>query len=354
MDSIADSDHTTLKQIGIALDGNIPGYVLNSHMLDKEATAGLSDNEFADDVRRLFPITSPADTWLSAAYFSKNAEACGYRDDYRACVAGRLRTAARIYGIEKDVNALTTSFSKQAADAHPEDDDANYGWVNGAERKYPMFDAEGVKLAASHFSTYMYRYPANMRTKVAATIVTKAEAYGVPLTNPSIRKEAHLGMPRRDTLMAELLERAKLVRDPEASLKIAEINSLVAVCDMPELVANLEKIATVLDIVDVATGMDRQYGKKLLAPAEFLYDIDMKQADAMADDAVYLGNDVFSLTKLAELDADDYAAALGDDFVTRIKSASGTVSREKLGDELNSLPTPDKNALKSHLRAKYA
>jgi len=351
MDILHDSSHRTWYQLGTKFASLIPVYVMDSEMQTKEAAEKLADREFADDGRRLFPIDSPAATWLSAAYFAKNAGAA-YIPVLKTAVEARIKQAAGVYGIADDVEAIMAAVRTPDAVKSAADDDSNYGWVQktaaGTERRYPMFDEVGVMKAAAYFVENRRHYPRDMRSTIAKAIMAKAAAYGVKVSDV-VRREAGIGMPRRDTVMAELLERAHLCKDAESSAALANLNELVATAPMDELSGELDKIAEVIDTVDRLSGLDRDYGRRLLSPADFLYDIDPKVAEAALEDSVELARNVFSVTKLAELPDSVFSDVLGEDFLARVKTAE-KIDKIKLADELYSLPAPDKRALEDHLQ----
>jgi predicted KAP-like P-loop ATPase len=89
-------------------------------------------------------------------------------------------------------------------------------------------------------------------------------------------------------------------------------------------------------------------------PSDFMFDVTLKSAEEALEDAVELDKHIFSLSKLAELSPSVYEAILGEDFVKAIvKSGSTTIDKEKLADNLFSLPKPDKSALEEHLAALF-
>ena len=354
MDILHDSSHRTWYQLGTKYASIIPQYVLDSELQTKEAADALPDELFADPGNRRFPLDSQASTWLSAAYFAKNAEAVGRL----ACaVESEIKSAAVIWGIDKDVAAIMDAVRSPETVKCAADDDSNYGWVSGdgpgKVRKYPMFDAAGVVKAAAYFSDNRGHYPLAMRRTIAQAIMAKAAEHGVAVAD-CVRREAGMGMPRRDTLMAELLERAQLCKDAETAAALANINEFVATAPMDELAQELDKIAEIMEMADAADGRDRGYGKRLLSPADVIYDVDPKLAEAVLADSVELARNVFSLSKLAELPLTVYEDALGPDFAGRVKSAGGGVDAARLGDELFSLPRPDKDALERHLEQVFA
>lgn len=355
MDILHDSSQRTWYQLGTKFASLIPEFVLDSTFPTKEAAEGLGFREFADEGRRMFPIDSPAAVWLSAAYFAKNAED-GYKPILRTAVEARIKQAADIYGIRKEVDAIMSAVRGLAEEKQAADEDSNYGWVQERggvkERRYPMFDAEGVKKAGAYFAEHRFMYPSAMRKTLAAAIMAKAASFGVTVDD-CVRREAGHGLPRRDTLMAELLHRAELTKDAECSAAVANLNQLLACASAEEMGDMLDKVAEIVDALDQIEGFDKQYGKKLLSPADILCDIDVKAAEEAMQDSVELDRHVFSLKKLAELSPDVFEAALGEDFAGRIKSAEGGVDKAKLADELFSLPRPDRAALEDHLWAAF-
>ena len=344
MDIFKDNSHRIWYQIGQELGKDIPSYVLD-HEVNVKRAASLSDREYADDLLRKYPIDNPADTWLSAGYIVKMAQAGYISEPKYSNLMTRVKEAAQIYGVLEDVNTLVERLT--AVEETKEAGDDDYGWVDGDDKKYPMFDARGVAKAAEYFETNKYHYPTDMRRTIARSIMRKAAEYEVELKQ-DLRKDAGMGMPRRDTLMAELLGRARMYKDAETSTAIAKLNEYVASVGAEELDAELDKLASLVEEADRSEGLYREYGKTILAPSDFIYDIDASEAIKLADDAVELNKYTFSLSKLAELSPDIYANALGDDFAERVQS-DGKVDMSKLADELYSMPRPDKAALELYL-----
>jgi len=338
----------------------IPAYVMTSEMPSKEAAAELEDALFADPARRLFPVDTPAATWLSAAYFLKNAATLPYKKDEKAFVLARIEKAAEIHGVRGDTEKIAAAIqAEDGTEKQAEDNDENYGWVMVSEatgqvlaRKYPMFDDRGVKMASSYFDENRSHYPMAIRRTIARNIMKRAEVHGVGIDelHPSVLREAGYGIPRKDVLMEEILERAYLTKDAECAVLLANINEMIAALPEEDIAQSLDKIAEVIEAYDRTSDLTRYYGTKILMPADFLFDVNMKTAEELVADAVELDRHVFSLTKLAELPAQMYQEILGEEFAKAIvKSGTTQVDKEKLADNLYSLPKPDKVALEEHL-----
>lgn len=347
MDIVNDVSRTTWYKLGTAHKDIIPDYVMNSEPVTKDAASLMPSRQFADDANRLFPLDTPADTWLSAAYFAKNAEEAVPKKAMREYVLGRIKNAAAVFDISEDVEKIVAAVKADSAEKQAEDDDSFYGWPS--ERKYPMFDSDGVKKAAAYFEENKYLYPRAMRKTIANAIMRKAGEYAVELPD-GIRKSAGAGFPSREAIAAELLHRGEMTSDPQVAVAIGSIVEKVATIGADELIKELDKVAELIENADRLSGVAEKYGKGVLSPDELMFDMDPKEAESLISDSVELGKSVFSLKKLAELPETVFSDVLGDAFSERVKTA-GKIDPEKLGDELHSLPLPDKNALNAHIRS---
>jgi len=364
MDIMHDNSLRTWFQLGSTFEHIVPQYVQEYALPSKEAMA-LEDSEYADPARGLFPVDSPAATWLSYAYFLKHAadKDLPHKRAELDAIEARILQAASIHGIFQDTTKLAAAFKELAVEKQAAVSDDNYGWVakdtsgNVLFRKYPMFDAVGVKKASDYFAEYRHRYPLEVRKHIARNIMKQAEAYKVPVTELKldVRVEAGHGVPIRGVLMEELYERANLCKDAEVSMALANINELVAAAPVEELAQNLDKIAEVVDAFDKTADLTKHYNKKIAMPSDIIFKLGMEEAVKMSADAVTLHQHIFSIEKLAALPAKVYADVLGDDFVKAIMAKDGAViDHTKLADNLHSLPKPDKAALEGHLKSLYS
>ena len=148
--------------------------------------------------------------------------------------------------------------------------------------------------------------------------------------------------------MDELLMRAKLTKDAEAAILLANVNEVVAAAGPGELLPVLDKIAEIVDRVDSLNGFARHYGSKLLAPADFIFVLNEKEAESFVDDSLRLAKHTFSLKKLATLDPEVFAI-MGDDLVEELIGEDAKLDSEKLAALLPNLPQPEKVLLEQHL-----
>jgi hypothetical protein len=297
---------------------------------------------FADQVAGELPCNSREETWASARYFAKHAsDECYSR--IRADVEYNLQKAAEMFGISEDVaKVLTHSVEVKTAS------DADYGWVREGVRKYPMFDAHGVKLAAAYFEDNKFKYPFPMRNEIAKNILRKAAEFSVEVPD-GIRKTAGHGVARPDNVINELAIRAELCHDPDTGIALAKMAEYVAEHGAEALAGATEKIAELVEDTDVIESWRSRYGKDMSAPEDFLFDMDVKQAEAIVNDVVEIGGDALSLSKLAELPDEVFDNVLGEGFAASVKEA-GAIDPRKLGEALAAKSIEDLNELSHALK----
>ena len=349
MDVLNDQSHR--RWITIAEAHNVPSYVYDQEVPVKEAYADAPDSLFADPVHRMFPIDTPATTWLAAAYFN-DAGGQIKQADLRECIRDRIVRAAETYGIAGDVK---TALDLRAAEpVNPEDVDANYAYVvkdaagKTASRRYGIFDRDGLEKACSYFSRNRSAYQIEERTKIAAGILRRALELGGPDVPELVHKEAADAVPYRPALLQELFERARLTKDAEASTIIGTLVEVVGFATSDELIKNADALVAVIDDLDKLNGMTKHYGRDILSPNEVVYAMPVKDAEALMDDTVTLDRIAFSSVKLAELDPSVFGDVLGEDFIAQV-SKDGKLDAAKMAAILPTLPRPDRAVLEASI-----
>lgn len=330
-----------------AADENAPEFV-------KTAGAASADRvqsgPMADIVHDELPCGTAADTWISARAFAKKAESGAYAriPGLKEDIAARLMKSAELFGVADAVSGAM-SVKKTSAAERP---DSDYGWVDGAERKYPLFSPSYVKRACEYFEEYKYSYPFAMRSAIAKRILAKAAEFGMPGSEipDGVRKTAGHGLARPDNVINELVVRAESCGDVDAADALAAAAEKVAELGMEALSGGTaEKMAELVEDADVISGAYRSYGRKVMAPEEFLFDIDIKSAEAALADTIEIGGDALSLRKLAELPDELFDGVFGDGFAESCKTA-GAIDPAKLGNAISGRPDEDVNELSNVLR----
>jgi hypothetical protein len=186
---------------------------------------------------------------------------------------------------------------------------------------------------------------------VLAKAITKKAHAGNIEVHASVVRNAGIGLPVKIDIADHLLDRAYLTKDADCAAVIASMVRAVAACPPEELVDNLDKLAHVIEQLDIANGMDSQYGRSILHPAEFVYSMAPAEGVAFIKNAIKLHQHTFNAKKLAELDPDILKAALGDDVVKAISGPDGALDPDKMAEVLPTLPRPDKITLEEHIVA---
>lgn len=339
-------DTSWRQYMTIAATYKLPEYVLAYEPMTKDAAATMDDALFADVVYKRFPIDTPASTWLSAAYFNENRK--DIPSDLATVVEDNIKMAASLYGIDQDVkNVLEYQASS------PEIPDSYYGYVDKAGHKhYPMFDSLGVEKAGEHYAKHRFTYAPEIRKQISSAIVKRANETDVAVPH-AVFRDAGVGATNMEDLSDNLLYRAQVLMDKDAELAtvIANMSKALNAATPAEVSEQLDKVATIIEAADRIYGLDKVYGREYLAPQDFIYSMDIKQASAFVKDAISLNRHVFSLDKLATLDPDIFKTALGADLFSSIVDEKGTLSKTKMAEVLPTLPRPDKIMLEEHIVA---
>ena len=350
------TDHSRHQLMVIDSRYTIPSWVKSAEILDDaEKAAALQSSQFADPMLRQLPITSPADTWVSAAYFNENRHT--YDEHQAAYIEGNLRKAAAVFQVEDEVaQVFATSMPKQA---NAEDDDANYCQLTKSaagetiSRGFPVFNGEDLKNACEYMVTWRDRFKFAEAHEIAKNIVRRSnEMFGdVSPVSDRILKLAGAGVVELHQIVEELDHLANQCPDSKVAMDVKEL--ILGMVDDPTYADSTEtQVKLAQAVEDLQTLLGFNYDNHQF-PEEIVWGMSIKEAQALADDAITLGKLTYSLTKLSELDPGAFAV-LGDDFVLDITSTDGGVNREKLADILPTIPLPDKRILETHLQSTFS
>lgn len=326
MDVTDDRIHATLYRM--VKEAGAPDYVMDSPVMGEKDAERLPDSLFADPFRRKFPIGSKADTWTSAAYFAKTASS-EYGDDVLASsVRDRLLKAADMYGIRKDVDSVMSRMSAVRSEKRAGDDMSSYGWPE--ERRYPMFDEEGVRLANGYFQENAYKYPSDTRREIASRIFSKSAEYGIEPSD-AVRVESGNGFQTREHAAYQILDRARVLsaHDRGAMAVMSKLAEAVAGAPCGRYGEIAEKAAEILSRIDEETGLDKGYGRRFESPMRVFFGRSVKEAEDMLEDTVDLDGIKFSANRLARLPMSVFTDALGDGFAQKVASDNGDDNDDK-------------------------
>lgn len=345
MDSTSDNSLRTLW--GILKTAGTPDYVADGSLVSEKDASALPDTSFADQVGRRFPLVDKANTWASAGYFAKTAAEHQYTKATYDLVLSRIKRAAAIYGIEKDVEDVLAKIAAAREIVHTKvasDDLSNY--CDPEHKGFPVFDKQGAELANDFFSRNAYKYGHERRQKIAQNIIRKSAEFKVKIAE-QVRLSAGQGFPNRETLAEDLFFRAnELMR--RGTYKMAEelckFAAEVCKCSDEELDQNRGGLFDAISGIDEMTGIDEMYGKKFHAPEEVVFEITPDSMKEVIDDAVPMGNETLSAKALAELPRALFEKVLPKEVVDGMHE-NGKITPKKLSITIISLKSPETSHL---------
>lgn len=345
MDSITDNSYRTLW--GIVKTAGTPDYLRDGALVDAGDAASLPDAVFADVLNRRFPLTDRANTWASAGYFAKTASDCGYSESEREFVLGRIKKAAAVYGIGKDVEEMMGKIAKASEPVQEKraaDDKSNY--CDPEHMGYPVFDKQGAEMANSFFTKHAYKYGHERRREIARNIMRKCAEHGVKVAE-QVRLSAGQGFPNRETLAENLFFRANELLDRgvyKMAEELCKFAKEVCICSDEDLDSNRDGLFNAISGIDEITGIDDCYGKKFCAPEEFVFDVTPDSVKELIDDAVPMGRETLSAKALSDLPRALFEKVLPKESVDGMME-DGKISPKKLSVTIISLKSPESSHL---------
>jgi len=341
-DHVADVNMTTLHEI--SLQYGLPEFVKTSHI--SRDVDSLPSSSFADTVKRRFPCHTRADTFLSYAFFLKNAKEL--EPDNRQSTLTSLRKWANHWAIHRECDDLQRKHEKQSQADLTQLDDEDFAIVesyNGnTYRALPIFDDTCRKEASAHLSKYADRYPMKWRVKAAQRIANRTKDSDESL-DEYINKTAGTWPASSESIAKAMFERALFVNrnhkgEPEqiALLKVAQV---IATLPNGKLT---DKAASVIDKFDTHYGLKRFYARGLPTPEEITHDsTTLEKVSNLREQLVPLTTGS-SYTKAALISAGiEPYRALGSDFVNEISNGIATeeVNSDKVAAIVPTLPRDD-------------
>lgn len=365
MNTIYDTINAQRKLVALSeMSGvTIPDYVSQYTPLTKESASKIDDDLYADPDNREYPLFDKASCWLSAAMYQ--LDRCTgelQKTAYTNMVWDAIKQAATVYGIDADVKETA-----EAVDAYynapvkaASDDD--YCWlVKDAygqiiNRRYPVFDSEGVKKASEYFAEHRMQYPIEVRREIAGNIMRKAAQYSYDTGRlpDAVIKEAGYGLPQTELILDEMLERAHMAKDAEAAMALLNVSELIGGLNSLDVAGMLDKVAEVIEEFDKTAGLADSYGVRVTCPADFLYAVPIKEAEDALSNIVVLANTAFDKRALAELDPEEaFTPVLGTAVTEKFAAADG-VDADAMSGVLQGLSSKDQYAVLEHLQTLYA
>lgn len=259
-----------------------PDFVKTAAVIEDDQAEQLSDNHFAlilqykrqehgiekTAQQRLFPIPSKAYTWLQIEALQRTGEQLP--DEARKVASYHISNAARRYGIEVpeaiaqdaegmqsfnnrvDATALTDPSVKVASAQEQEgyDDDANWGWVHGDDKRFPLHTPVLVKKAMDYVERHELTFMPRDRHSFCAKVVDKAREMKVDVTEKVASYGGRYYHGSADAMVKLRHLHTESDQERETLTKIANLKDAI----------DPREFAAILDEFDTATKM-AQRGK---------------------------------------------------------------------------------------------
>lgn len=332
MDFYTDSGQTVLTLIDKIRP--MPEFVKSASIFEPQT---IPDNCWAWPEKRAFSIADPASTYLSFGYWLMDQQ------NVPAKVKDNIVKSAAFFGIGDEVMDL----AKRYADAKRRLDSAKVDSGYALPGKYPLHTMEHVAQAVEYFPRHYKELPIPERMIVARKIVKEAKSNGVPIMSTVIMKYAKAKpLSRTDRAGANIAIRMQKTADLKEKKLYNKLGQTLAgnVKDS----GMLFKVAGLLERMDKMTGLDRFYGTQIKDAFDTVFNMNIKEAQELLN-ILNINGKNFLLEDLANIPADVYEEAMGEDFLDNVKSQDGLLDINKLKDVINALPAPDKNTLVQYL-----
>jgi len=315
----------------------VPEYVKESFLFDKENLGGLKPADFAD-AKREFPAHTKAATWLSHLKYLTDEEK--YAD---TAVKGRLQKNAAFWGIGLDCITIEHNLTKDAAASLPTDDDfALVEEVYGNKMHLmPVRTDDEVKRAATDLYIGRYSLPYTWRNKAATKILKRAQDLSIDKLDEQeyLEKAAGLGVVNPSSVAFMIRNRGYMHKDAAIKSRLKELLDLTNLGAFDQ--SEFTKMAEVIDITDRAGRLHKFYGRGLELPEEVGIGSTLTKMSEDAKDLFKLTSGcVLSKTDLAKVAADKLAA-LGNDLVEAVKGEEGNIDPDKAAAIFPTLPRDD-------------
>lgn len=298
----------------------------------KSAELNDDDNEkrastsFAWKEQRLFPIDDPAQAALSRLYMEKQA---GIPPEvYAIC-----DKALELYGVDMPLQEKTASSVVDLTE-----------YLLPDMKRYRVKTAEDVHLASDAILRNHRKMDTDTKAQAGINLTKIATGLGERLPT-DILKFAGVTMCNTGVLRDWLEARSTATLDPQIMhgyQKLAEeVYALPTLCgDREELI----KVAVVIQELDKAAGLEKNYGRNLLDPLLTVFN-----TDKIADSLVTLAGRQVSLDTLLAVDPEIYRDVFGDDLAAEFIEPTGEIDPEQLQIILPTVPMDLQKALAAQM-----
>jgi hypothetical protein len=308
----------------------VPDFVKCASHAEQYGDHHTASHLFADPANRRLPYHTPAACWRSAEALSDQL--------ITGAAAERIKTAASMYGIDAEVEAVLSQAKGSIKYAYVRHNDD--GTV---ERHLPLRHPLEVGAAVDYLQTYRDQLALRDRQKMASAVLDAVRDFS--MTMPDAQKHELLKQAGQGECLTDTLKRALLAR---ASLLGAENPYTVGLVKMAEGASSRgtrevrAKLASALDAIDRETGLAREYANGLQRPEDALFGLTICTLKQAGEQFVRLADGtVFQKEALAAIHQNAVEDWLGEETAHEVWGLNPQgVDQEKLAEVAQSLPAP--------------
>ena len=326
------------------MGGKLPDYITAGSLGKQANLANVPPSAFGDPGNSSFPCHTRDSAFLSQLYFygghANGEEWTGSLP--REKVAERLDDACEYWGILDEVGRLKNSI--KLASALPELTDDDYALVeqhHGATvRRFPVINAEAVKMSSANFFAHKECYPYPWRQKTAQRLLEKAAEFTATEALPEdhvdyfMKACGFVPAVTRDVAV-QVMYRAQIAGNEKAKLGLEKL--ACALRDDTDTNPR-NQLCGLIDTVDRNLKLFNKYASGLPMPEEICFQTGIqKEADAVIQVALNSGT-VYALGDIKKAGIEPYGA-ISNTFAAELAADDiGNVDLEKVAEILPTLP----------------
>jgi len=298
---------------------DVPSYVKQANALDITGSEELSQGLFADPGNRRWPFHTKAAVWTSARQLAAIPSASSVYVD-------RIKTAAQVYGIRSDVDALFNSIDKKEEQVN-----TPYGLtvIDNNDQPlnlFPLRNPTEIQKAAQYLLDYRQQIHLGDRQQFAENIIKQAQVHNIEFdltTMDFLNKQAGEGDCSTGALKEAVYTRIHLVgKDEQDSLR-----KLAAAIMGPTTRTARKKIAAVLDSID----RDYNLTSVVEPPEDVLFAVTPQSQQILDQHYIRLSNgEAFSKSAAQQLTESEITTWMGSDVASQVCDPLNGVDVEQL------------------------
>jgi len=310
-DQTTDYSHKELYQYlkGVA----IPEFVKSANLDVLSDINDLAKEAFASPEYRAFPINTPAQVFVSNAFFiNKKAELERYWGrNHMKKVEANIKSAAEIFEVEKECKAYDQFVESRENQKVAENKYVFVTKIGDDEaHMFPYRDAWSLQKAAEHFVKTLPNYKFEWRRDIASNFVKLAKELGVEEVPDIICKYAGMYYPNSVDVEREMTYRMSKL-DLTGIAKQAYIDVVNDIKNIGEK-EEFFKLAECVHYLEKMAGLHSDPTKKsiLRDPVDAIFSLSVEKTAELLD-VVDMAGEKYQLGDLMQIPAEKYAEACG-------------------------------------------